>query len=165
MEKERLQFNMQRFDTYYDSVNSKCGVFLALSTFIVGGLAAAYAPIIKAVECGWCIHLLMSLLLGLGVAIMILVILASTPFLDSKKKSLLYFGCIAGMERETFISKSKGSSGEDDLTDLRNQVYDLATGLRMKFVRLCWAGWLFTAQFILFIPLLITLIYNLKKTP
>jgi hypothetical protein len=165
MEKERLQFNMQRFDTYYNSVNSKCGVFLALSTFIVGGLATAYSPIITAVECGWCIHLLMILLIGLGVIIMILVILASTPFLDSKKKSLLYFGCIADMGRETFINKSKASSGEDDLTDLRNQVYDLATGLRSKFVRLRWAGWLFTAQFILFVPLLITLIYNLKKTP
>ncbi|MCQ6960405.1 Pycsar system effector family protein [Mucilaginibacter aquariorum] len=165
MEKERLQFNTQRFDTYYDSVNNKCAVFLALSTFIVGGLATAYSPIINAVNCGRCIHLLMSSLIGIGVIIMIIVIRASTPYLDSKKKSLLYFGCIAAMDRETFISKSKGSSGEDDLTDLRNQVYDLATGLKLKFVRLRWAGWLFTAQFILFIPLLITLIYNLKKTP
>lgn len=162
MEKERLQFNIQRFDSYYDSVNSKCGVFLALSTFIVGGLATAYSPIINAVNCGWCIHALMSSLIGLGVLIMIIVIRASTPFLNSEKKSLLYFGCIAGMGRETFIIKSKASSGEDDLTDLRNQVYDLATGLRLKFKRLRLAGWLFTIQFILFIPLLITLIHNLK---
>jgi len=93
---------------------------------------------------------------------MIVVILASTPFLDSKKKSLFYFGCIAGMERDTYFSKSKAYSGEDELADLRNQVYDLATGLRLKFRRLRFAGWLFTIQFLLFIPLLITLIHNLK---
>jgi len=58
MEKERLKYNIDRFDAYYNSVNSKCGVFLALSTFIVGGLATAYSPIIKAVDCGWCIHVL-----------------------------------------------------------------------------------------------------------
>lgn len=165
MEKERLTYNIDRFDAYYNSVNSKCGVFLALSTFIVGGLAAAYSPIIKAVDCGWCIHALMSTVIGLGVTIMIIVILASTPFLDSKKKSLFYFGCIAGMERDTYLSKSKAYSGEDELADLRNQVYDLATGLRLKFRRLRFAGWLFTIQFLLFIPLLIILIHNLKQNP
>lgn len=164
MEKERLEFNIQRFDTYYDSVNNKCAVFLALSTFIVGGLATAYSSIINAVDCGLYIHLLLSLVIGIGVVIMLIVIRASTPFLDSKKKSLLYFGSIARMDRENFISKSKASSEQDDLSDLRNQVYDLAAGLRLKFLRLRWAGWLFTGQFILFIPLLIILINNLKKT-
>lgn len=162
MEKERLQFNINRFDAYYNSVNSKCGVFLGLSTFIVGGLATAYSSIIKAVDCGWCIHSLMSLLIALGVAIMIIVILASTPYLSSKKKSLLYFGCIAAMERNDFLAKSEAYQKNDEMTDLRNQVYDLASGLELKFKRLRLAGWLFTAQFVLFIPLLFTLIYNLK---
>lgn len=165
MEKDRLKYNIDRFDAYYNSVNSKCGVFLALSTFIVGGITTAYEPIIKAVDCGWCIHILLSLLITLGVTIMIIVIMASTPFLDSKKQSLFYFGCIAGMHRESYLTKSKIYSDEDELFDLRNQVYDLATGLHLKFSRLRLAGWLFTIQFVLFIPLLIILIYNLKQNP
>lgn len=165
MEKERLQFSIQRFDTYYDSVNNKCTVFLALSTFIVSGLVTAYSSIIDAVDCGKYIHLLMYSVIGIGVLIMIIVIFASTPFLDSKKKSLLYFGCIAAMSRESFISKSKGSGSEEELSDLRNQVYDLATGLRQKFTKLRLAGRLFTLQFILFIPLLIILIHNIKQKP
>lgn len=165
MEKERLLFSIQRFDTYYDSVNNKCTVFLALSTFIVGGLVTAYSSIIEAVDCGKFIHLLIYSVIGIGVLIMIIITFASTPFLDSEKKSLLYFGCISAMSRDCFITKSNGSSEEENLNDLRNQVYDLATGLRQKFTKLRLAGRLFTLQFILFVPLLIVLIYNIKHKP
>lgn len=162
MEKERLIFNINRFDGYYNGINNKCAVFLALSTFIVGGLITAYPTVLKTVNCGCWVTALMSLLIALGIAIMIVVILASTPYLNSRKISLLYFGSIAKMKAADFIHQSKSVSAEDEVNDLRNQVYDLACGLQLKFYRLRIAGWLFFAQFILFIPLLFILIINLK---
>jgi len=162
MEKERLLFSIQRFDGYYNSVNNKCAVFLALSTFIVGGLVAAYPLVLKHVTCQWYMHVLMAALIAIGVAIMIIVIRASTPYLDSHKASLLYFGTLAGMKVTDFRKRSADRGLDDEMTDLRTQAHDLAVGLLMKFKRLRWAGWLFTAQFIIAIPLLIILIFNLK---
>jgi len=162
MEKERLIFTITRFDNYYNGINNKCAVFLALSTFLVGGLVTAYPAILKIADCGWCIHVLMAGLIGLGVAIMIVVIRASTPYLDSHKVSLYYFGSIAGMKVSDFKHRSAEEKEDAELADLRSQVHDLACGLKMKFNRLKIAGWLFTIQFVLFIPLLITLIINLK---
>lgn len=162
MEKERLLYTITRFDNYYNGINNKCAVFLAVSTFLVGGLITAYPTILEHTNCGWFTHILMSTLIALGVAIMIIVIRASTPYLDSHKKSLLYFGSIATLSANDFRNKSAAETPEAELDDLRGQVHDLACGLKVKFNRLKIAGILFTIQFILFIPLLITLIINLK---
>lgn len=37
MEKERLEYTMTRLDHYYDSVNNKTAVYIAINTFITGG--------------------------------------------------------------------------------------------------------------------------------
>lgn len=163
MEKERLKYCIDRFDQYYDSINSKSSVFLALSTFIVGGLVAGYFAISAYVNCGFCIHALMVLLIGLGVAIMIIVVLAATPFLTKDADSLHFFGAIACMDAAGFGIKSAAPcTDEDELNDLRNQVHQLATGLTGKFKKLKTAGILFAIQFYLFIPLFLIILCNLK---
>jgi len=163
MERERLLFNINRFDHYYDSVNNKSAVFLGLSTFIVGGLVAAYPSILELVECGVLVHLVMTSVIALGIAIMIIVILASTPFLGRETDSMYYFGSISRMTQVNYTNKSiSGYTDEDELTDLRNQVHQLSCGLEKKFVKLQLAGKLFTIQFFLFIPLILIIITNLK---
>jgi len=161
-EKERLKFTIERYDHYYDSVNNKCAVFLALSTFIVGGLVAGYPTFLANVTSSFWVHLSMGLLLSVGLGIMILVILASTPFLTNDKDSFLYFHAVSSQSVSVFAHRSGACTEDEELQDLRIQVHHLATGLTAKFKKLRIAGVLFTIQFILFIPTLLMVIVNLK---
>ena len=43
MTKEELQFIINRYDHYYDSVNNKGQFYLGFNTFLIGGLAGVYA--------------------------------------------------------------------------------------------------------------------------
>jgi hypothetical protein len=163
MEKERLKYCIGRFDHYYDSVNSKSSVFLGLSTFIVGGLIAGYFAAVPYIKCGFWMHVLMTVLISLGVAIMITVIRAATPYLTKDTDSLHFFGAIACMDGPGFCAKSAiPCTDEDELKDLRNQVHQLASGLTGKFKKLKTAGILFTIQFYLFILLFLMILCNLK---
>ncbi len=164
MEKERLKYCIDRFDHYYDSVNNKSSVFLGLSTFIVGGLVAGYFVIAPLVNCGFWVHTLLKVLIGLGVATMIIVILAATPYLGKDTDSLHFFGAIGCMDSTSFCAKSASQcTEEDELNDLRSQVHQLACGLCGKFIKLKDAGILFTIQFCLFVPLFIIILCNLKQ--
>lgn len=163
MEKERLLFCIGRYDHYYDSVNNKSAVFLGLSTFIVGGLSAGYFALPNLVNCTSWIYMLMIILILIGIVIMVTVILAATPFLGKNANSLLSFGDISCQSHGDYCAKSQQSiSDDDELADLRTQVHQLACGLTAKFAKLKIAGILFTIQFILFIPLLMLIINNLK---
>lgn len=163
MEKERLLFCIGRYDHYYDSVNNKSSVFLGLSTFIVGGLVAGYFILPEYVNCIPSIYLLMILLIMLGIIIMIVVVKAATPFLSKGSDSLLYFGSVSSFSEDDFCTTSMQSvSIDDELADLRKQVHQLASGLTSKFSKLRLAGILFTIQFVIFIPLLLLIINNLK---
>lgn len=163
MEKERLKFCIKRFDHYYDSVNNKSAVFLGLSTFIVGGLVAAYPSILSLVNCGFFVHVLMLSVIGIGLGIMIIVIMASTPFLTTDTNSLHYFSSISCMTKDQYCNRSSTTcTEEDELIDLREQVHQLSGGLNNKFKKLKWAGKLFTIQFCLFIPLILLIVFNLK---
>lgn len=162
MERERLKYCIGRWDHYYDSVNNKSAVFLGLGTFIVGGLVAAYPAILEKVACNCFIHILMGLLIGIGVAIMIIVIKASIPYLGQDDRSLLYFGTVSSLTEDEFCERSISCTADEDIVDLRKQAHQLSIGLKNKFERLKVAGILFTIQFYLFIPLLLTIIFNLK---
>lgn len=163
MEKERLKYCIGRFDHYYDSVNNKSSVFLGLSTFIVGGLTGAYFSIGPYINCGFWTHALMIILIGLGITIMITVVVAATPFLGNNSNSLYFFGYIACLDSPDFCLKSSTPcTDEDELKDLRNQVHQLAKGLKGKFGKLKIAGMLFTIQFCLFLPLVLMILCNLK---
>ncbi|WP_284650744.1 Pycsar system effector family protein [Flavobacterium terrisoli] len=162
-EKERLHFCIGRYDQYYDSVNNKSSVFLGLSTFIVGGLVTGYFALPSIVNRTPLMCFLMMMLILLGIIIMIIVIRAATPFLSPGIDSLHFFGSISCLSHIEFCAKSESSiSEEDELKDLRKQVHQLACGLSLKFKKLKIAGNLFAIQFILFIPLLILILNNLK---
>ena len=42
---EHAKFVIERFDHYYDTVNSKGSFYIGLNTFILGGLCAGYISI------------------------------------------------------------------------------------------------------------------------
>ncbi|WP_040495282.1 Pycsar system effector family protein [Fulvivirga imtechensis] len=162
MEKERLQFCINRFDHYYDSINNKCAVFLGLGTFILGGLIASYPYLLQNVECTSWIHVSMGLLILLSLVNLLTIISASTPHLSNKGTSMFYFASISSMTKKSFDEQSTCYMPEVELDDLRDQVRELSTGLTRKFQKLKIVGRLFSLQFILFIPLIIFVIINFK---
>ena len=162
MERDRLKFSIERFDHYYDSVNSKCAVFLALSTFIVGALIAAYPIILDKLTSSVWIHLSIASLISLGLIIMMIVIGAATPFYSKGGDSLLYFGSIGGLASQDFQARSAGLHADDELVDLRTQVHELSKGLQDKFKSLRLAGILFIVQFFLLVPFTILIVTHVK---
>ncbi|GAB3999488.1 hypothetical protein GCM10028807_49850 [Spirosoma daeguense] len=162
MELERLKFLIGRFDHFYDTINNKCAVFLALNTFIVGGLVAAYPPLLEKVNCNFWLHANMSVLLLLGIIIMIIVTKALIPYLGQPTNSILFFGDISRFDHPAFADFSKTLSNEDELSDFRRQVHQLSIGLLAKFRKLRLVGQLMIAQFILFVPLIFMIVTNLK---
>lgn len=161
-EKERLYFNINRFDHYFDTINNKLAVYIAINTFILGGLVGTYFTInskITTYKIGIDFFIISDVLIGLfTIAVLIY---ASVPFLDYNSSSLYYFGTIAQNTFEEYRKKTKDSDEKKDLKDLREQVYFLSKGLKKKFTILKWTG--FSMLFQVIVLVLITiLIFNNK---
>jgi len=161
MEKDRLIYTISRFDHYFESVNNKTAVYIAINTFILGGILAGYVNVEKYIEeYVNLFNINLSLVLALGLATLILLIYASIPYFSKKPNSLYYFGTIGSQSKDSFVEKSKKYETKDEIKDLRNQVYVLSKGLNTKFVRLKLSGQLLVLQFIALIPLIIIFLIN-----
>ncbi|WP_461788673.1 Pycsar system effector family protein [Pedobacter sp.] len=163
MEIERLKFCIGRYDHYYDSVNNKSNVLLALGVFVTGGLVALYPFIADNVTCTIYVHLMLGAEIGLGLATVLITKTATTPYLRSDTDSLHYFGSVAQLSIQQFSTLSEQMTQDQEITDLRCQVSALAKGLAIKFTRLRLASILIVIQFALFLPFLILLLINIKK--
>lgn len=157
-EKERLVFNVNRFDHYFDTINNKLAVYIAINTFLLGGLVGTYFTIASKItnyKPLFDFFTISEVLIGL-ITIAVL-IYASVPFLDYKSSSLYYFGTIAQNSIEEYKEKSKSSDEKEDLKDLREQVYFLSKGLKKKFTILKWTGYsmLFQVIVLVFVAILI----------
>ncbi|REE07780.1 Pycsar system effector family protein [Winogradskyella pacifica] len=160
MEKDRLKYTIDRFDHYFDSVNNKSAVYIAINTFITGGIIALLNQTEIVCDMSTIGKVSIGVLLFIGVFSLIVLSIASIPFFSKKPDSLYYFGAISKMKRSEFNSTSKNYSDKDELQDLRSQVYILSNGLTTKFSRLKFAGVLLVVQFILLLPTLYFILIN-----
>jgi len=161
MEKDRLIYTISRFDHYFESVNNKTAVYIAINTFILGGILAGYVNIDKyIIEHVNLFNIILSIILLLGLCSLIILTYASIPFFSKKPNSLFYFGAIGSQSKDDFIEASKKYENKDELKDLRSQVHVLAKGLNTKFVRLQLSGRLLVLQFVGLIPLIIIFLIN-----
>jgi hypothetical protein len=161
MEKDRLLHTIGRFDHYFESINNKTAVYIAINTFLIGGILAGYVEANEHLkEYINIFNLCLCLLLALGVSTLILLVLASIPYFSKKPKSLLYFGSIGSLSKKEFIEQSKKYDDKDELQDLRNQVHLLSKALNRKFQRLKLSGIMLVLQFIGLIPLIIIFLLN-----
>ncbi|WP_395065027.1 Pycsar system effector family protein [Flavobacterium sp.] len=157
-EKERLIFNVGRFDHYYDTINNKIAVYIAINTFLLGGVLGAYFTInSKIVNHAFAFEFLIGLFTFMGLTTVAVLIYASVPFLNYKSSSLYYFGTIAQNTLEEYKEKSKERDTKEDLKDLREQVYFLSKGLNKKFTILKWIGYsmLFQVIVLVFVAIII----------
>ncbi|SMC72690.1 hypothetical protein [Cellulophaga tyrosinoxydans] len=161
MEKERLIYSISRFDHYFDSVNNKTAVYIAINTFVVGSLITLYITLVKEIICySEAFQSLIAISFLLGLITLIILVNASIPFFSKDSESMYYFGGIGTMKKEDFISCSKNLTIKEELKDLRNQVHTLSSGLTTKFTKLKLAGRLLIIQFVLLIPIFIIIIFN-----
>lgn len=164
-EKERLIYTICRFDHYFDSVNNKTAVYIAISTFVLAGNVTALLNILNLFPELGCYKIFQFLLqIGLmfngilGVGTLSFLIVASIPFFTQNSNSLYYFGGIGSMDLKKFEDSSKKRNDDDDLKDLRSQVHILSKGLNAKFVKLKIAGILLFIQFTLVLILSLILL-------
>lgn len=156
---------IERFDHFYDTVNSKASFYIGLNTFILGGLCAGYISIGKSIVQGFCFWALLIIIFALCIVSIIYTINAISPFLRDNENeddipSRVYFGGISKFNLSVFLEKCKGENNETILEDMFRQVHCLANGLNSKFTKLRFVSHLLLFQFTALIFLLIYIIKN-----
>lgn len=160
-EKDRLLYSISRFDHYFDSVNNKSAVYLAMNTFLLGGIITGYISVQEHVcQLRTLFNILLTIEMLLGIIGLLIITAASIPYFSKESDSLYYFGGIGSMSKEKFFECSKDLGKKDELRDLRNQVHTLSQGLNMKFTRLKISGWLIFSQFVILSFIIFILIIN-----
>lgn len=159
---EHRRFIIDRLDHYYDSINNKGNAFLAINTFISGGLFASIAVLptyLKEESSTLCWILLM---LAVNLISTLFTLTSLIPYSRSNGQSLVYFGDIADLEFNSFLQKFVDQSNSDIINDLNKQIFYLSKGLKKKFMRLEIAGKLFFVEAVILAPLILCIIKNLK---
>lgn len=129
---EQLRFGISRYDHYYDSVNNKGNAFLALNTFLLAGVLAAYYTL--KLNPAWWYKASFVLILALNVAVTAATLWALRPSLSKGyTNSRFWFGdvsCITSAEYSDCWANVTSQAINQDLT---KQMHALACGLRKKF--------------------------------
>ena len=148
---EMLKHTMDRYDHYYDSINNKGNLFLALNTFLLGGIIRGYY-IVKETLAGqyniiffvWLA--LICCLLSIGFTLWAII-----PYLNKKVDSVngavISFGDVSRLTLSSFKKKYEELTDEKRYNDYVQQVYLLALGLQNKFRRLQTATYLLDGCF------------------
>jgi hypothetical protein len=161
MEKDRLKYTINRFDHYFDSVNNKSAVYIAINTFITGGIIVLITQTNIVKDLIILGQITIWFLLLTGIINLIVLSVASIPFFSTKPKSIYYFGAISKMTLSDFNKTSKNYTQKEELKDLRSQAFVLSEGLAKKFTKLKLAGILLVIQFSMLLLILITLLIKL----
>jgi hypothetical protein len=160
---DEAKFIISRYDHYYESINSKSNLYLALNTFIVGGIISGYYTIEKQLHFDWYLKYLFYLILLVNILAIYFTISGLRPFLkrriNNSNNSLYYFGDVAKFSISNYNKSFKCVSEQDLLDDATYQIHHLATGLNKKFNRINVASILIGIQ--IFLILLFAVILTL----
>ena len=149
---EMLKHTMDRYDHYYDSINNKGNLFLALNTFLLGGTITGYYSIKDSVA-GQC-DLLFFVLIGLLSCLLSIgfTLWAIMPYLSKQvarnNGSAMYFGNVSNLSITSFKKLYEEMSEDKKYEDYVQQVHLLALGLQRKFRRLQTATYLLGGCFL-----------------
>lgn len=151
--REELKFIIGRYDHYYDSVNNKGSFYLAINTFVLGGIVAVSDTILgKCSDSRMCLGLFVAILL-MGAISLVSTLFSIKPYLNTKRDnnsgSLIFFGDVAGCSEEQYNKLWDNLATDGYYKDLRCQAALLSKGLSSKFGKLNIATWALIAQVIL----------------
>lgn len=145
---DELKFIIGRFDHYYDSVNSKGSLYLAINTFILGSVITGYAALNSSHHFNKWILLLLITVLVCNLFSVAFTLFAIKPFLTKKNpaRSMLYFGTVASQNRAVIDKFWNDLSDVKLKEELLSQYGLLAKGLNAKFCALQKATWFIAFQ-------------------
>lgn len=165
---ENGRFIIQRFDGYFDAINNKAAFYIALNTFIFGGICTGYISLYDKVtpELTVIVFTTFHLLCSLGSILYTLY--AMIPFTRhsygyTNATSLLFFGGIAKHTCTNFQQKFINQNEEALLEDMTEQIHCLANGLNNKFSRLKIANRFLYVQFTFLLPFFYIILKNLHS--
>lgn len=146
---DNLKFTIDRFDHYYESVNSKTNLYITLNTFVISAVSAASQNLLAQLgNSFWAKFLIVSIIVVASISL-IYTIWSSIPYLRSDNDSVFYFGYVSRLSLKDLLSKLETSTTESITRDLGQQLHALAQGLENKFRKLRVAGVLLLIKFIL----------------
>lgn len=157
---EHLKFIIQRFDHFYDTVNSKVAFYIGLNTFVLGAIGAGYTCLPKPLRADWWVWGIMFIAVLSSILSTLFTIAAINPYkVDNHNHSpcysLLFFDSIAKHELSHLKDKFHRQSQDDITNDALEQMHSLAIGLSKKFACLSRATICLKLQVISLVPLLI----------
>ena len=162
---EHGRFIIDRYDHYYESINTKGNLYLALNSILIGGLATGYPVLDQKFHFALEHNLLICSIIFFCAMSLGFTIFAINPFTrtgkSQKNASMIFFGQVAQKECDSYKSNFLLQSEQDILDDLLSQTHTLARGLCLKFTRLKWAGrFFFTGLLLLVLSTLFLIIKN-----
>ena len=149
---ETLKHTIDRYDLFYDSVNNKGNLYLALNTFLFGGMVTGYYAIKESIV-GRC-DILFFVWIGLALCLLSIgfTLWAIIPYInkqaDSTNGSVLFFGNVSNLSFTSFKKMYEEMTDEKRYEDYLQQVHLLALGLQNKFRRLQIATYLLGGCFL-----------------
>ncbi len=158
-----LKYVISRYDHYYDSVNNKGAVVIALTTFLLTGIITGFIYMKNHMDVTWFSYLLFILALILSLFANYFILCALTPFKNKSKEddSIIYFCCVANYEKTVLEQKWNEIKVKDLYSDLIKQQYSLAKGLDQKFDYIKVGAWMILLQFITIIFFSIQILINI----
>jgi hypothetical protein len=150
---EELKFAIGRFDHYYDSVNNKGNLYLAINTFILGGVIAGYETLDAKNHFGKWIILLFVLTLASNLLSFWFTLTAVRPYYNKshKAKSAVFFSDVSEFNKSQYELVWENMNESKWQQDLIAQSKLLAAGLTKKFSALKKATGLIAIEIILII--------------
>ena len=160
---EESKYIINRYDHYYESINSKGNLYLALNTFIIGGCITCFYSLDKIYHFSCAFKYLFYALIIVNFAATIFTIVAIKPFLSKRKrtnKSLYYFGDVANRTQARYIEEFICTEEPELAKDAISQAYQLASGLNIKFKRINVASVLIGVQ--IFLIMIFSILITIK---
>jgi len=162
------RFIILRFDEYFNSVNNKAAFYIALSTFILGGICTGYVTLYDKVNPGIEVVVFTAFHLLCSLGSILYTLFAMMPFTKhsfsyTNSISLVFFGGIAKHTWANFQQKFLSQDEDSLVEDITEQIHCLAYGLNKKFKRLKIASRFLFIQFTFLLPFFYLIIKNIKS--
>lgn len=143
---EQLRTNINRYDSYYDSVNTKARFVMFFAVFIIGTVILQANKFVEGITNSCLLYAqVISIIVVLLCCFFLLILIINSifPYLDNgnndliDKTSLIYFGDVANSGSiKNYQERVVAEDLESMIDDLSQQCYLLSKGLKGKFENL-----------------------------
>lgn len=155
-----IKFIINRYDHYFETINSKSNIYLAVNALIIGAVLTGYPLLNKIYSVEGILQLIPMSILLLNLTAIIFTLLAIKPFHSRNNNSLIYFNSIAEKKRSDYIQLMNKVDETDLINDSILQIHELSIGLKKKFKLINWATIFVAGQLFLILLFAFILIFK-----